>query len=499
MNYFGKAIRQIFTGFMVYVILAKCVYSGNILPQMIAVARIAITVGFIAVTIWKWDRIQTYAVQKVYCFNSSLSYRRMFLLLLACSLVTKVMLTCLLQITSISAHPDIQVYVRTAEELAMDGIVKTYADYCFGFSHMFWYAVFLAPAVRLCGSSQFAMSIYMAVIMTLSLLLMFDLLAYRAGKEKAFAVSIVLCILPSQLLINQYIIHEHALLFFLMTAVWLYFRVIPALNSLTAKGICYAFFTLSLLTAFLMNAAGLVMIIAFALLFLCEALRPFSLKNSCKRLGMLALLLAVVVLGSMSANSYQLRKSQLSSDFIKDDKILWTLFVGANAETNAGWSRSDVTKFSNYPAEASYSEIQQFRKDCLMNRYKALFQNPKELWNLLKNKSVEIWACFRYPIRFTKETVKSQTLRTIYNRLYPPIKLLEYTASLFGAIGCLAGIVRKKTFEIYDDRELVTELFLLGTTAMLLLTECNNKYTLALQPFFWMECFTFGTREKKAN
>lgn len=31
-------------------------------------------------------------------------------------------------------------------------------------------------------------------------------------------------------------------------------------------------------------------------------------------------------------------------------------------------------------------------------------------------------------------------------------------------------------------------LFLGGYTTMLLFTECNNKYTLAMQPIFWIVC-----------
>ena len=75
-----------------------------------------------------------------------------------------------------------------------------------------------------------------------------------------------------------------------------------------------------------------------------------------------------------------------------------------------------------------------------------------------------------------------------------PLLFLEYAAAVLASIICLVENIhhRKET----SDYALLIQLFLLGTTAMLMLTECRNKYTIAIQPFFWMVCFVLSKRKK---
>lgn len=41
---------------------------------------------------------------------------------------------------------------------------------------------------------------------------------------------------------------------------------------------------------------------------------------------------------------------------------------------------------------------------------------------------------------------------------------------------------------------------MMGMTVMLLLTECNNKYTLSMQLFFWLSCLIIsGTLSNKVK
>lgn len=491
----GKIFNFIFIIFMGYVLLMKCLFLFSIVPTAVALAGSVLIAGLVWLVVCKWHTIRELTTKFSNRFFAPLSCFQMLSIILLCSLITKIALTCILQITSVSSHPDIQVYVKTAEELADSGIVHTYAKYCYSFSHMFWYAVFLTPAVKLFGSSQMVLSVYMSVISTVSLLLLFDLMAHFTTKEKAFGTSFILCFLPSQLLVSQYITHEHALLFFLIIAVWLYFRIIPTAQSLIVRGIYYALFILSLFGAYLMNAAGLVMIIAFILLLTFEMFDKVPLKKRILNFGTIAAIVLVVIAGNRICESYQLKKSEVPAGFIREDKVLWTLYVGANANTNAGWSFEDTQSFSAYPPDATYAEVQQFRKECLTARYKELIGTPDRLIILLKNKSVTVWSCFNYSIGFTNETIKNPVLQAIYHQIHKPLFLAEYAVSLLGAIWCFADNLRKRKTFIYDGRYLITELFLMGTTAMLLITECNNKYTLPMQLFFWMACLTLKDRK----
>ena len=276
MKVLGKAINIIFLIFLAYVLIAKCAYLFNLLPSFFAVGGAVIIFLFIVVIYMKWQSLKTQQdllLEKL----KPVSYKKMLLIILLCAVVTKVILTNILQITSIASHKDIQVYVETAKELAVNGVVRKYADYCFTYSHMFWYALFLTPIVKIFGEAQSVMSLYMAAVSTITLLLVFDMISYKVSKESAFVISLILCFLPSQLLLNQYITHEHALLFFLTIAVWLYFRILPDAQNVSLKILYAPLFVLSLFCAYLVNTAGLVMILSFMILFLVEIFNSFSI------------------------------------------------------------------------------------------------------------------------------------------------------------------------------------------------------------------------------
>lgn len=100
---------------------------------------------------------------------------------------------------------------------------------------------------------------------------------------------------------------------------------------------------------------------------------------------------------------------------------------------------------------------------------------------------------FGYSILYTNENIPDIHLQSIYNSwLDRPLLLLEYGASVFASIICLTQAIwnRKKV----SDYALLIQLFFMGMTAMLMLTECRNKYTIVLQPFFWMACFVLGKK-----
>ena len=140
-------------------------------------------------------------------------------------MITKFIAVMAFHINSIDDHSDINVYVTTSKELADYGMVKQYANYCNSFSHMFWYAVFLTPVTRLFGISQLAYSIYLSITLTLVCALVFDTMSFLYSKAIAFSVAFLFCILPSQILLPQYVTHEIASMFFLFIGIWLYFKI----------------------------------------------------------------------------------------------------------------------------------------------------------------------------------------------------------------------------------------------------------------------------------
>lgn len=67
-----------------------------------------------------------------------------------------------------------------------------------------------------------------------------------------------------------------------------------------------------------------------------------------------------------SFNLIQLSHSNLPDNYIKGNKVLWTLYVGSNYEIGAGWSTDDNNSFDNYPNDYSEDEINEFHKQLLV-------------------------------------------------------------------------------------------------------------------------------------
>lgn len=488
-------INFIFTIFLIYIILSKYVYLFELVSPSIAFTACAGFTGVIFIIYVNWQRIFRYANKIIADFIAPRSYGSLFTALLTLSMASKLCLTFILNITSITSHPDIQVYVSVAQQLVANGSVHKFSEYCYTYSHMFWFAVFLTPAVRLFGSSQLVLSCYLAVVSTFSLLMFFDLITYRNDKNIAFVVSFFLCVLPSQLLINQFITHEIALLFFLVLAFWLYFRVLPCCSHVVSKVLVHILFILSVLFACLMNAAGIVIVIAFVLLYLFELFGSFSPRAVSVIVLKIIILITAIMFGIRTADSFQLNHSSLSDDYLKGNKILWTLYVGANSRSGAHWSYEDAERFSAYPGDANYDEIHNYQLGILKERYHALLSSPIDMISLLRAKSVSIWSCFNYPIGYANETIKEQAIQQLYRLLYKPLLLIEYMLSFFAAAWCLLLFLKGSWLRQYDAFFFTSQLFLMGTTAMLLMTECNNKYTLAMQPFFWFVCLSHSCAE----
>lgn len=476
------------------VVCIKCLYLFNILPALLAAAGTAGIVLFCILAFFFWQKIYDLTAVKLKIVRR-LSYGKMLIIIAVVSFATKLLSIMIFHVESLNDGSDIDVYVTAAYELGTMGRAVSHAAYLTSFSHMFWFGVFLSPVARRFGISQTAFSVYLTLILTTSSLLLFAAFTEQVGKNKAFAVFLIYNLLPGTVLLPQYITHETALLFFESIAVWLYFRYLPKCRNLIGRAVIFLLFVTALLIASMMNAAGLVMCIAFAILFFVQFLRRPGIKTMIRFLSEILVLITVVSVGSLLAVSVQRKYCDAPEDFVSSDKILWTLFVGGNAEHKGSWNLDDSEEFSSYGQDLSYNQVKRFRKELVIGRYKKLLQNPADLAYLIRQKLIAVWGAFEYPILYTNENIPDPCLQHIYNSLLDrPLLLLEYAASVMGGLICLVEAVRHRKKS--SNYALLIQLFLMGTTAMLMLTECRNKYTIAIQPFFWMVCFVLSSRHE---
>lgn len=147
-----------------------------------------------------------------------------------------------------------------------------------------------------------------------------------------------------------------------------------------------------------------------------------------------------------------------------------------------GWFSDE--KWEKYPESYDSKEIDDYHKDLIYSHYQDLLNPPTKLINHLKNKLVTIWGDFSYSIGFSNETITNDSVRQVYNRyLFKPLSLLNYIVMFAIAVLGLTGLIkaRKKNKPLLL---VFCELYVLGTTALLLITECSNKYTISMVPFF---------------
>lgn len=429
----GKSLKFLFITFLTMILFVKGIYLMEVVPLFVAVCGImGIFITTISLIFYK-DKM--YAVlSKIEKQIDKISYRNMLLLASLFSLLTKLGAIFLLDIQSINAHSDILCYVVTAKEIANTGIAEQYAGYCYNFSHMYWFAMFLSPIVKLFGTSQRVLSIFMAIVSMISTILLFDTAAKIFCKKRAFIFAMFYILLPSSIIIPQYITHEHALLFYISLALWIYSRILLLVGETLKRAILFLLFAVSLFLGFEMNIAGLIMSIAFIIVSFISENKEFKYKE-------IIILLLIFLAGVSCFKLYQLEHSTLKSSYIPGDKLVWTLYVGSNADTNAHWSAEDVERYDNFDANLSNEEILQYRVTLLKNRYKALFSNPLKLLQLIRGKLVTIWSTFTYPIMYTSETISKTNLQQIYNSgVSKMFVFIEYALSVFGvAFGIISN------------------------------------------------------------
>ncbi len=483
----SKIIGVFFIILFAFILAGKCLYLFNVLPFSVSIVGTgAIIFIFLGICKYYYNIIDK--LSNILYIIRKQSYLKLLFIIVIVSLLTKIIALFVLNINSIDSHPDINVYVTSASELSENGIVERFANYCYSYSHMFWFAVFLSPITKMFGVSQMYLSLYMIIINIISTIMLYDVVVFRFSKVKAFVAFLLYALLPSQILLPQYITHENALLFFISIAVWLYFKVISSCAKKVNKIIAFAFFSVFILFSTMVNSSGFVVLISFLIIFTIEVMRGFNRRKVLCGFIKISSLVLVVVFGTMLFNIVQISCSNIDEDYVKVNKVVWTLYVGSNYETGASWSKSDADKFSEYDSDYSKSKINDYHMNLLKERYMDLFSKPQNLINLIKTKIISIWGNFDYSLTLANDYILSINTKTFYNTiLFKPLIFINYLILLVLSIFCFISLIKQR-----NDRKSIfcvfAELYLLGSTALLMLTEISNKYTIAMLPFFLLAC-----------
>ena len=494
----NKLIGAIFFVALAFVSSIKLIGTFRLFSNYVGVI-IGSVVIFICVLLFcfiffKTNILQDKIAPKLNFINYCSSVKLIGVLILI-SLITKVIAVFILKIDSINSENDIKTYVISSAELSKWGEVRTYSQYVLDFSHLFWFAVSLLPVVSIFGVSQTAVSIYLSIVATLSVILIFDTLSYKISKKVSFIISLILLILPSQIIVPQIITHEIVLIFFISISMWLYFKAIPKSKSLKIRVVLFLLFTFDLLLCTLINGQGIVVCIAYILCILIS--KKNKLKEWFLSFGKISLIMIFIIFGSIFANMIHLNMVNLASNNNPNNplqnvnKMYWTLYVGSNFDEAASYSVKDAQKFSQYSQIYSKDQINNYQKDLLLERWRSLASEPGKVVHLIYVKVNTIWRDFSYPYLVMQNSPLTDGYENsdVINNMSVLLHILENVFYLFVSfIGLISSFVNLKKTSI--DYMLFLKLLLMGVTCLLLITECNNKYSITLQPFYFIICLS---------
>lgn len=411
-----------------------------------------------------------------------ISFLKLLLFVIATSLVFKIIGIILCPIITINSG-DVSVYANSANEIAQKGIVIDNAKYLWRYEHIFWFSYLLSPVVKIFGLSQTALSLYMALIITISECLIFHVCKNQGLKSVAFISLVVYNILPNQVLSCQYITHENALLLMISITLWLYFVILPKMSGTLQKAIIWLIISVFILFGKLVNAAGIVLLISILIITFIRLIE--KTENLKTFLYKFVIILTVFMVGSNCARSIQFSLIEVPSDTVKYDKVLWTLYVGSNTDSYGGYSLKSQNEFSSFPSDYNAEQITQYRKELLKKSYINLVNNPKELIKLVSAKLIRLHGNSEYALIAGNACIENKTVFYFYNKyLFKPFAMIEYAILLLFTLLGIIGFNKYKFSEFYS----INALYIMGITALLTLTECNNKYISTIYPLFLVLC-----------
>lgn len=498
-------VNIIFLLILTLAIIVKVLYpfirlSFNTLSQVALFVGTGLVIVFITILLVYTPTFSNIAV-KYQRLITRVKYRNLIFFLFVIALSVRLLGLMLFGVKIYSGGDDSATYLLVSEQLAINGHITEYADYAFTFPHMFVFSIVLLPVVKFVGTANLVVSIYLTVLSCVSLVLLFDTAAYILGRVKSFTFAIIVALLPSQVLLGRTITHEIAFVLFFSLSLWLYFRIIPCVSKKVISYLLYVLFSICLVISALVNAAGIIGMIAFVLYFIFNSFRKDISKK--RLLNCFVKLVCIILVYFIINTSLSIIQKNISTLILNNhtNPIIWTLYIGANYNNEGAWdvnSAKDMSEINpveidpnltsqnnwEWDSNLSKSDIDKLQLELVKGRYQYLFNHPSEFVKLMYFKFDNIWHGLFYPLYNDRPSTQSLlndglSGKSIY---YYLLLSIQFFVELILAVFSLLLYIRENiVFISYENGFIWTiKLFLIGMTIMLLITECREKYIISI-------------------
>ncbi len=393
----------------------------------------------------------------------------------------------------IAPSSDFQTYYQVAELLAKGELLSSgYAGYISQFPHVIGYPFLLSLLFRITGPSLYAGLYLNAVASLCSAFLVYRIARILGGRLAGILALLAAAFWPSQLLYGAILASEPVFVCMLLICarLFLYLYSYPVRFE-NREGAMYVCVALGVTLAFA-NAVRPLATVFFIAAMLCLLPSTKRFTKSEKMLNgrlsrascqgwFLAALVAVsffVVGGFLNARisdaiGYTLPGSGVSFGY--------NLMVGLNVEAKGSWNQSDADFFAAQFAAANATAAHKASMGVALTRLKS---DPADVLNLMLEKFSYLWKNDDYGATWTTLFLKQQGALTsarqsIIDR-FTQCNDVFYLLSIFFSAAYAVRLFQRQT----ESPAQVFLLLFIGTSALHMLVESQNRYHYLMLPVF---------------
>lgn len=399
-------------------------------------------------------------------------------------------------IASLPMEPqsDFRTFYEIAQLLNSDTLITQgpgYCDYAAIFPHIMGYSTALAAVLRPFGNGVLTGQIFGLVLSLLSCVAAYRTARLIAGRVAGLTALALCAFFPSAILFGNMLSSETLFTCLMLLCIWLFtwlfVRVRAQVRHPWLYLLLYALLGMLLAAAAAVRPLSLVLTAAMLLCLLPVRLRlpagvrkeqPVSLRALSRGWVRCAFLLAAYLLTSAILTT----RVELAIDRKPAGlgaALGYNLMVGLNVESKGLWNETDSNYLYDALAESgNASDAQRACREVALQRLKA---PAPQLLNLFAEKFSALWSNDDFGITWNHLFLAQQNQLTegreaLLNRLLPTGNFF-YLSTVFL---CLLGGLRLWRRESLPQAMLV--LFLLGTAALHLFVEVQNRYHYHILP-----------------
>lgn len=363
---------------------------------------------------------------------------------------------------------DYATFATTAADLARDGSISLHR-YVALFPHIYGYSAFLSVFYRVFGTGQLVAPIVNAGLSALIAALLYLLIRRYSGKKSGIFAAILWIICPSQTLYNIYVLSEPLYTAELVGAMLLCDSLRERLKTDAPQdfrgtlGVAAGLGAM-LAAVQLVRPIGTIIVIALAGLLLVVDL-PYGAKTAAKRLGALAVVIAVMLCGT--------RLVGLRIDAALGEpaahSVGYSYAVGLNEKSGGRWDADVSARLMAYSGEEGATA--DYAQSRMIDDVKTLIKSGEiDYISLFKAK-------FENLLSHDHSVVRSYGTKVFARQdlFADACDIFWLATSLMAAVGCVCALARKERGVL-----LVAALYGIGLVAAQMLVEVAIRYHYSL-------------------